>query len=255
MPPDLQALMGADPSRHMDTEEIDDFIGKADEVTRLIEGLRDGSLDPDELDRIEAERKRAAARKLAEKEAAEAAKKQKQKAPEMSDEKRDELKKKVDEIMERRARRLAARERFEAYRAKRPLKAAGEAGTDYGAWDMWTPDDDEDDMINGLTPAGPGFAMMEKDINERHTRMREARQVAERRRVEGNAAYAGGQFSEALRCYELGLETDKRNKALHANAAMAALKLSCFVQVGRPVACRGGPTLRPCPRDMPLEQT
>ena len=246
LPPNVQALLGADPARHLDTEEIDDFISKADEVSRLIDGLRDGSVSPDELDRVEGERKRTAARKQAEKAEAEAAAVAKKKAPgaDLSDEKRDELKKKVDEIMERRERRLAARERFDAYRKKRPQKGAGgEAGTDYGAWDMWTPSDDEDDMINSITPSGAGFAMMEKDINERHARMRASRQVAERRRVEGNVAYAAGQFSEALRCYDLGLESEKRNKALHANAAMAALKSSCFVQVG---CCRAGTADVPC---------
>lgn len=46
----------------------------------------------------------------------------------------------------------------------------------------------------------------------------------------GNAAYGARQYSEALRCYQQGLESERTNMALHANAAMAALKINCFVQ-------------------------
>lgn len=59
--------------------------------------------------------------------------------------------------------------------------------------------------------------------------MVEQRQLAERRRQLGNDAFKSGQYSEALRCYELGLEAQRHNMALHANAAMAALKLNCYV--------------------------
>jgi hypothetical protein len=61
-------------------------------------------------------------------------------------------------------------------------------------------------------------------------RMVEQRQLAERARVAGNTAFAAGQFSEALRCYQSGLECEKTNMALHANAAQAALRLACHVQ-------------------------
>lgn len=60
--------------------------------------------------------------------------------------------------------------------------------------------------------------------------MTEQRQIAERQRVRGNEAFKAGQWSEALRCYELGLDAQRHNAALHANAAMAALKMQCYVQ-------------------------
>lgn len=59
--------------------------------------------------------------------------------------------------------------------------------------------------------------------------MVEQQQIAERQRQLGNDAFKSGQYSEALRCYELGLEAQRHNMALHANAAMAALKLKCYV--------------------------
>eukprot|EP00967_Tisochrysis_lutea_P040716 scaffold48966_cov18-Tisochrysis_lutea.AAC.1 len=60
--------------------------------------------------------------------------------------------------------------------------------------------------------------------------MVEQRQVAERYRVAGNIAFRSGQHSEALRCYQLGVDAERTNISLHANAAQAALKIGCFVQ-------------------------
>jgi tetratricopeptide (TPR) repeat protein len=59
--------------------------------------------------------------------------------------------------------------------------------------------------------------------------MVEQRQRAERQRQLGNEAFKAGQYSEALRCYEQGLEAQRHDMTLHANAAMAALKLKCYV--------------------------
>lgn len=60
--------------------------------------------------------------------------------------------------------------------------------------------------------------------------MVEQRQLAERQRQAGNTAFKSKQYSEALRCYQLGLEAQRHNMALHANAAAAALKMQCYVQ-------------------------
>jgi len=69
-----------------------------------------------------------------------------------------------------------------------------------------------------------------KTLAPTHHRMVEQRQLAERQRVAGNAAMAAGQWSEALRCYELGLESQRHSMVLHANAALAAIKIKCYVQ-------------------------
>lgn len=44
------------------------------------------------------------------------------------------------------------------------------AATDYRKWDMWCPEDEEDDLINSITPNTPAFRALEKDIDERHNR-------------------------------------------------------------------------------------
>ena len=131
-------------------------------------------------------------------------------------------------------RRERARERFAAYQAANgdssSSSSSARKGTDYGAWDLWTPSDDEDDPWMSYTPNNPAFKAMEADIDKRHARQVERRQTAYRKREEGNALFKAGQHAEALKTYEAGLDADKRSVELHGNAAMAALKCACFVQ-------------------------
>ena len=60
--------------------------------------------------------------------------------------------------------------------------------------------------------------------------MVQQRQIAERERVKGNALFKEKRYTEAYQCYEIGLSHEKPNMALHANAAMASIKMKCFVQ-------------------------
>lgn len=70
-------------------------------------------------------------------------------------------------------RKLKLRARFDEYvqqEGATGAAAGGKFGTDYTKWDMWCPEDEEDDMINSITPNSPAFRAMEKDIDERHNR-------------------------------------------------------------------------------------
>ena len=89
----------------------------------------------------------------------------------------------------------------------------------------------EDEMLANLTPNDPAFKIMEKDIDDRHARMKSKQRTALRMKEAGNAAYKQGQWTEAYKNYEAGLEADKRVIELQANAAMASLKIGCPVQV------------------------
>ena len=60
--------------------------------------------------------------------------------------------------------------------------------------------------------------------------MIERRQVAERQRVKGNAFFTAGRFSEAYQSYVGGLECQRHDMVLHANAAVASLRMGCPVQ-------------------------
>ena len=82
-----------------------------------------------------------------------------------------EVKEKVDDMMRERERREKARELYAAHRAtlsEEDLARRSVASTDYSAWDLWTPSDDEDDPWMQFMPGDPAFKAMEADIESRH---------------------------------------------------------------------------------------
>jgi len=161
-------------------EEVDGFLDSVSEVSRLIDGLKAGSISPEYVDSVLLAKTGQAA-SAARQDVAQHAKAADQ-SPAGSDgqaggagappgssadddaDRQARLAAKVEELKANRARKLAARARYQQY-----VAAAGdEAGTDYRKWDMWCPSDDEDALFNSLTPADPQFQAMEKDINDRH---------------------------------------------------------------------------------------
>ena len=216
--------VGLSPARGQDADE---FLENVDEVNALITGLKSGTISADYIDRKikarDAEHEAEAERQVKEAEEAE-----RRKYENLSPEEQKNIKAKVDEMIAEKERRERARAAFHEYRSKMPEDK--QRATDYDAWDLWTPSDDETDPWMKYTPENPAFKAMEADIDKRHAAQVRARQTAHRKREEGNDAFRAGQFAEALKCYELGLEADKRSLELHGNAAMAALKCEMFVQ-------------------------
>ncbi|GLI69147.1 hypothetical protein VaNZ11_013704 [Volvox africanus] len=231
----------AGPTVMENAEDVGEFLENVDEVHRLIEGLKAGTISTDyidykqkqkeqkELERQELEKKRPAGRgpSPAKPETTPSQQNDEGSDQDEESERRERAMAKVKELMANRERKLRARVRYEEY-VKSQDKT--QFGTDYTKWDIWCPEDEEDDLINSIGPNTPQFKAMEKDIDERHRQLVERRQLADRCRVRGNEAYKARQYSEALRCYQQGIESERTNMALHANAAMAALKISCFVQ-------------------------
>ena len=80
------------------------------------------------------------------------------------------------------ARKQAARARYQEHMAAQGPALRSE--TDYTKWDLFTPEDEEDEMVNSLTPNDPGIRALERDINERHQRWA------------GSTGQAGGVASE-----------------------------------------------------------
>ncbi|DBA92213.1 TPA: hypothetical protein ACH3X1_015922 [Trebouxia sp. C0004] len=202
------------------SSEVEDFTEQVDEACRLIAGLQAGSVSPEEFDRGEAVKVREKAAKEAQQQA------DRPVLPEQTTERQQQLKQKIAELQKNQQKKQKARQRYNEHVSQQSNKHV----TDYTKWDFFTPDDEDDDLINSLTPNNPQLKAMEADIDARHARMVSQRQLAERQRVEGNALYAQGQFTAAFQCYETGLDAERHNMALHGNAAQVLLKMGCHAQ-------------------------
>lgn len=148
------------------SSEVDEFTDQVDEACRLIAGLQTGAISPEAFDRTERSKAEAKAAKQA-KEAQEASKQAAAAQPQADPEKQEQLKQKVADLQRNRQRKEQARQRFDAYIAHK--KATHE--TDYTKWDLFTPEDEEDDLINSLTPNNPQMKALEADIDARHARL------------------------------------------------------------------------------------
>lgn len=74
---------------------------------------------------------------------------------------------KVEEIKARIQLKQLARKRYDKHVKNNPPTIAT---TDYIKWDIWCPEDDEDELVANCTPDSSQLRAMEKDINDRHAR-------------------------------------------------------------------------------------
>jgi hypothetical protein len=148
--------------------DIEEFLENVDDVVRLVEGLKAGTISPDYVD-SKLEQKQQATSNL--KHRSECNEDLKPKLPardtdKPDDAKQKELLQKVAELKANRERKFKVRQQYEQYLQRTPQ--AG--GTDYAKWDLWCPSDEEDDLFNSIAPNTPEFRAMEADINTRHHR-------------------------------------------------------------------------------------
>lgn len=140
--------------------EVEDFNDQVDEACRLIAGLQNGDVSLDEFDRHEAARSKQLDAKRAREQPISPPE------PQVDPEKQQQLKHKVAELQDNLRKKQAARQRYSNHVSQQSKVHA----TDYTKWDLFTPDDEEDDLINSLTPNNPQMKAMEADIDARHAR-------------------------------------------------------------------------------------
>ncbi len=142
------------------SSEVEDFTDQVDEACRLIAGLQAGSVSPEEFDRREAVKVREATAKEAKQQAA-------RPVPEETAERQQQLKQKIADLQINQQKKQKARQRYNDHVSQQSSKHV----TDYTKWDFFTPDDEDDDLINSLTPNNPQLKAMEADIDARHARL------------------------------------------------------------------------------------
>lgn len=217
-----------------DDEDFDDFMAQVDEVNKVVQGLKDGTIDPRESERKDEKLAKERSAKAAAKEAAEAKAKaaaearaeEKRKKEEYKEEHREELEKLKTEYYRRKARR----ERWEEFRANNRSRAFSDY---YQGWEMFEEDPDEELFSDPNKPAAvedqAAFDVMAKDVEERSAKRKGAIAAADRERSSGNLAFAAGQYTEAVAAYSRAIEHFKGGKPAYANRAAAHLKLGNYL--------------------------
>jgi tetratricopeptide (TPR) repeat protein len=216
---------------HYDEDDFDDFMTRVNDVDATIKALASGDIHPNEVDDAEARaqeeqerRRRKKQEKIAVEEAKLQAKRDEEaKKQEYIEDHYDELKEKVDAIKADRVMKEAARKRFGSWRQKHSKTLV----TDYKGWDIWEPEEDEDDNIykDCPPPDSPELRALEADIVERGRKKRAREKLAEQEKENGNRAFKAQQFSEALRCYDIAVENNKCHRQYLNNRAFAHIKL------------------------------
>jgi 5'-3' exonuclease len=136
------------------------FVERASEVSRLIEGLKDGSLSPEYVDtKIKA---RDDFKQLPR-----SNRPQKDAGSELDEHRRAELQRKAQDIKADYERRLVARKKYDEYVARRGVQ---KYATDYTQWSLWCPEDETDELISSLASSNPALRSMELEIDQRHHR-------------------------------------------------------------------------------------
>jgi hypothetical protein len=154
-----------------DGQDIDAFLDSVSEVSRLIDGLKAGSITPEYVDNKIAQRSQPKPHKEQPNPAAQQSKKPAEAAADKdaAAAKQAELLRKVEELKASRQRKIKAREQYQRYLQGTKQQQHSYA-TDYNRWELWCPSDEEDDLFNSLTPNSPQFRAMEQDISKRHAR-------------------------------------------------------------------------------------
>eukprot|EP00892_Ulva_mutabilis_P008357 jgi/Ulvmu1/5894/UM026_0015.1 len=204
------------PSLH----EVDDFTKKVNEVSILINGLSNGSISPAYVDS-------KVVKAVAEQQSPSTPEEPEMEGHGDFESRKAAVQKKVEELKERIQMKQIARQRYDEHVKSNPPTLAS---TDYIKWDIWCPQDDEDELVASCTPDSAQLRAMEQDINDRHARMVKDRQRAERCRQAGVEAYSNRQWAQAYIHFEEGCNVERSNAKLHSNAAMASIKMGCYAQ-------------------------
>jgi tetratricopeptide (TPR) repeat protein len=154
-----------------------------------------------------------------------------------------ELKIAVDQLRAQKAERQRRRERWQHFKAQRAqsnsvvitsdVSAESQPLASYQSWDAWEPSESDSETAGPAFDTNqPALREMEKDIEERNKAAAERKANADKLKDQGNAAFAKGEISYAIRLYSDAIDLKRDQKAYYCNRALAYLKLRfvcCFL--------------------------
>eukprot|EP00698_Gefionella_okellyi_P002942 TRINITY_DN12785_c0_g1_i1.p1 TRINITY_DN12785_c0_g1~~TRINITY_DN12785_c0_g1_i1.p1 ORF type:complete len:592 (-),score=127.81 TRINITY_DN12785_c0_g1_i1:15-1790(-) len=201
----------------MNSADIEDFLRKVDEVESQVRGIKDGSVDLDELDRKIALKVQQEKRAKEQEEAAKQAR------------------------MREEARKKAAKSRVEDIVAKHNIReqrraARQAAGPKQGAakWDDFSDSEDSDEELYRSALEAPSAEQMgfmkeiERDADVRAENRRVRQLEGNKIKDEGNVAFKAGKFEEAEQLYSKALEVVSYDLTFMTNRALALIRLKRY---------------------------
>jgi len=143
-----------------------------------------------------------------------------------------ELEAMVQEYKKRKDRRQERKHKWEMWKKTKQIFWKKTA-TDYSKWDYFTESEDEieaaEKNAKPVVPENdPQFKALEKDMNDRNSRMKADRKAANALKERANALMKKKDYYRAIEVYTEALDKNKQGKYLWTNRALAYLKFSKF---------------------------
>jgi len=245
------------------TEELDDFLEKVDEIHKQVTGLAKNEISLDEVTvkqtKLEEEaKKKEQLKKHKEDEEREKIRRGRSGKGQGDDyasfcrfcfveytiltpvcvhcgkdtmtnqDRHEELKLKVEDYKKKKAAKDERKNKWEKWRKTQAIYWK-KTSTNYSKWDYFTSSDEEEENSEPVVPKNdPNFMALEKDLEERMKKKEQDRKVALEMKAEGNEYLAKRDYLKAIECYTIGMERVKDMKELYTNRALAYLKLGNY---------------------------
>lgn len=144
------------------------------------------------------------------------------------EERRDQLKLKVEEYKKKKASKDERKSKWENWRKTQAIYWK-KSSTNYSKWDYFTSSEEEDANQEPILPKNdPNFLAMEKDLEQRMKKKEEDRKVALEMKAEGNDFLAKRDYFKAIESYTVGMQRMRDMKELYTNRALAYMKLGNY---------------------------
>lgn len=144
------------------------------------------------------------------------------------EERRDQLKSKVEEYKKKKASKDERKSKWENWRKTQAIYWK-KSSTNYSKWDYFTSSEEEDANQEPILPKNdPNFLAMEKDLEQRMKKKEEDRKVALEMKAEGNDFLAKRDYFKAIESYTVGMQRMRDMKELYTNRALAYMKLGNY---------------------------
>lgn len=137
----------------------------------------------------------------------------------------NDLNEKLEKLKEKKAKKAKRKVFFQNWlKSEKIVKSSN--FKNYEKWDLYESSTDEEEKGEPIVPKNdPNFIALEKDLNDRASKMKKEHDDAEKLKNEGNILVSKGKYKEAIEKYTLGIDICKRIKVLRTNRALCYIKI------------------------------